>query len=332
MTNSICVVLGCTTFVTIASTLSACSSPPSAVMPTVAAVQARQAAPQEFAISPGTAPGSEGWTQKYGDFAMLGQHVVYNVVQPTLTAYFPNPKKANGVAVIVAPGGGFRFLNIDNEGTDVAKWLAEHGVTAFVLKYRTEKMPDATIDFLLAFRTFVGDLATRMQKGKTETPMSGGPASAGDLASENPLDWPFTAPADGREAIKVLRANAERWHIAPDKIGLIGFSAGAALTYSVITSAPEAEMPNFAGAMYFTLSPTVAIPANAPPLFMAGNADDPISRGMPGVYKRWRASGHEAEIHMYPGDEHGFGKMHSGKPSDGWIDAFGKWMMTRIHP
>jgi acetyl esterase/lipase len=301
-------------------------------MASAATVQVGQTAPQEFALWPGGAPGSETWTQKYGDFAMFGQHAVYNVVQPTLTAYFPDPKNTNGVAVIVAPGGGFRFLTIDNEGTDVAKWLAARGVTAFVLKYRTEKMPDGTIDFLMAFRKFASDLAAKMEKGKTGTPMSGGPAAAGDLAPENPMDWPFTAPADGRQAVKILRANADRWHIAPDKIGLIGFSAGAALTYSVITSAPDAEMPNFAAAMYYTLSPDVPIPANAPPLFMAANAGDPISRGMPGVFQRWRACGHDAEIHMFPGDEHGFGKMHSGKPSDGWIDALGNWITLQTQP
>ncbi len=324
MTNSICAVVGCTAFVIIASTLAACFSPPSAVMSNAAAVQARQAVPHEFAIWPGIAPGLEGWTQKYGDFAILDQHVVYNVVQPMLTAYFPDPKKANGIVVIVAPGGGFHFLNIDNEGTDVAKRLAEQGVAAFVLKYRTEKMPDGAIDLLLAFRTFVDDLAAKMEKGKSGTPMSGRPAPAGDLAPENPMDWPFTAPADRPSRF------CAPMPIAPGKMGLIGVSASAALTYSVITSAPDAEMPNFADAMFYTVSPQVTIPANAPPLFMAGNAGGPISCGMLGVCERWRASSHEVEIHMYPGDEHGFGKMHSGKLPDGWIDAFGTWMMARI--
>ena len=84
--------------------------------------------PQEFAIWPGTAPGSETWQQQPNDVSVFGMHAVYNVVRPTLTAYFPDPAHATGAAVIVAPGGGFRFLNIDTEGTEVARWLAAHEI------------------------------------------------------------------------------------------------------------------------------------------------------------------------------------------------------------
>jgi acetyl esterase/lipase len=310
----------------IAGVTAACSSPPSPVLPNANGVNAGSTVAQEFAIWPGVAPGSEGWAQKQGDFSLLGVHAVYNVVRPTLTAYFPDPRKATGTAIIVAPGGGFRFLNFDAEGTKVATWLAEHGIAAFVLKYRTEKMPDGNIGFLIAFKDFAGQLGKFMEKGKSGPPLNGGPAAAGVLVPENPMDWPFTAPADGLQAMKTIRANAEKWHIAMDRIGFMGFSAGSAVTYSVITTAPDADMPNFAATMYYTLSPKVEIPENAPPLFMAANSSDPISRGMPQLYARWIAAGHQAEIHMYPGEEHGFGATHSGKPSDGWMEAYYTWL------
>src|SRR5215213_8098610 len=86
----------------------------------------------------GVAPGSEGWTQKEVEYAAAWDQkkMIRNVVRPTLTAYFPGPTKANGTAVIIAPGGAFRFHSWENEGTAVAEWLVERGVTAFVLKYR----------------------------------------------------------------------------------------------------------------------------------------------------------------------------------------------------
>src|SRR3954470_3637611 len=76
-------------------------------------------------LYPGVAPGSEDWTQKEVEYAASWDQkkMGRNVVRPTLTAYFPGPAKANGTAVIIAPGGAFRFHSWQNEGTDVAEWL-----------------------------------------------------------------------------------------------------------------------------------------------------------------------------------------------------------------
>src|SRR5205814_4105580 len=88
-------------------------------------------------IWPGVAPGSEHWTQKERTVANtpLGT-VVFNVVTPTLTAYLPERARATGTGVIIAPGGAFVALAIDLEGNNVARWLQEKGIAAFVLKYR----------------------------------------------------------------------------------------------------------------------------------------------------------------------------------------------------
>ncbi len=86
----------------------------------------------------GKAPGSESWTweEAENNINMFKTRVIYNVSTPTITAYLPKPELANGTAVIVAPGGAFHTLSIDSEEVDVAKWLNEKGVAAFVLKYR----------------------------------------------------------------------------------------------------------------------------------------------------------------------------------------------------
>src|SRR5688572_11476012 len=86
----------------------------------------------------GPAPGSENWTwnEAENDKNVWQTKVVYNVTKPTLTVFQPEAGKANGTALIIAPGGGFHALSINSEGIDVAKWLVEKGVTCFVLKYR----------------------------------------------------------------------------------------------------------------------------------------------------------------------------------------------------
>src|SRR5262249_36921627 len=92
---------------------------------------------KEIPLWPNGAPGSEG---KAGKEAVRetssGDHVVSNVHNPSITPYLPSLNKANGVGVIVIPGGGHRELWMDHEGYNVAQWLSDRGVAAFVLKYR----------------------------------------------------------------------------------------------------------------------------------------------------------------------------------------------------
>ena len=89
----------------------------------------------------GQAPGSESWDWDEATYKndLFNLNIVYNVSNPTLTAFLPDEGKANGTAIIVAPGGAFHILSIDNEGYAVAKWLNSKGIAAFVLKYRLVK-------------------------------------------------------------------------------------------------------------------------------------------------------------------------------------------------
>jgi acetyl esterase/lipase len=104
----------------------------------------------------GVPPGSEGWTQRESTmqvpWAKRAMRLSRNVVVPTLTVFRPAPGKANGTAMVVAPGGAFHFLMVDHEGYDLARWLSERGVTTFVLKYRLGRTPDADAE-LNDFRT-----------------------------------------------------------------------------------------------------------------------------------------------------------------------------------
>src|SRR5579872_6869962 len=86
---------------------------------------------------PNGAPGSENWTQKEATFPQgnSGLEGVRNIVKPSITVYLPD-QNPTGASVVIAPGGAFRFLSWNSEGTLVADWLKQHGVAAFVLKYR----------------------------------------------------------------------------------------------------------------------------------------------------------------------------------------------------
>ncbi|MEI9988432.1 MAG: alpha/beta hydrolase [Rhizomicrobium sp.] len=319
--------LGCALILAVGG--AGCSASEGSNAVTVDSVKSDSAAPQEFAIWPGTAPGSEKWTQQPNDFSLFGAHAVYNLVRPTLTAYFPDPGKATGIAVIVAPGGGFRFLNIDVEGTNIARWLAAHGIATFVLKYRTAQMPDSTPGFLIALTQYLGRLKDASERAaKGEISLAGGPDKSGSDTPPNMFDWPAYAVADGVRAMKLVRGHAAAWGIAPDKIGFMGFSAGSMVTYGVLTSAPPEDMPSFAAPLYYSLSPAVPLPAKAPPLFLAAASDDPISWGMPQTYARWIAAGHAAEIHMWAKGGHGLGMTQDSLGASNWIGLFDAWLGT----
>src|SRR5215471_6669669 len=182
-------------------------------------------------IWPGAAPGSENWRQKETTVTdtPIGA-VVFNVVTPTLTAYLPERNKATGTGVIIAPGGAFVALAIDLEGNKVARWLQEKGIAAFVLKYRI-----------------------------TEKRQEGIPAGMNmDEAGKYGI-------ADGIQALKVVRQHAAEWGISPDKIGFLGFSAGAMVTSGSLLQNDSAVRPNFAAMIYggpFGVMPS--IPSNLP--------------------------------------------------------------------
>ena len=97
---------------------------------------------------------SESW------FRQDGRPFVRNVTQATLQPFLPDPSKATGAAVIVAPGGGFLMLSMDNEGWAVARALADQGIAAFVLKYRLRPTPAETAGFEMAI---AGDVRQRRQ-------------------------------------------------------------------------------------------------------------------------------------------------------------------------
>ena len=184
------------------------------------------------------APNPEVWHSQYGSkFAR-------NVTVSTLTPYLPMPGSANGTAVIVAPGGGFRTLSMENEGADVARELAKHGVAAFVLKYRLIQTPREMSEF-------EHSMAEMYSGGARPAPAQ--PAGFGSLAPQI---------ADARAAFALIRKRSAQWHVDPKRVGMVGFSAGAMLTMATELAGNDAK-PAFIGIIYGPLA-SVKVPPDVP--------------------------------------------------------------------
>lgn len=133
--------------------------------------------------------------------------------------------------------------------------------------------------------------------------------------------------ADGRAAVRLLRARAAEWDLDPDRIGILGFSAGGGVALGAASRYAPAERPAFAAVIYGALADH-PIPDDAPPLFILAAADDPVVPAGNSVrlFSRWRAAGHSAELHIYSRGGHGFGMLEQDLPSDRWIEAFHGWL------
>ncbi|RMB53961.1 alpha/beta hydrolase family protein [Sphingomonas sp. PP-CE-3A-406] len=247
-----------------------------------------------------TAP--EAWHSQYGSvFAR-------NVTIATLTPFLPDPSKATGTAVIVAPGGGFKTLSMENEGYDVARALAAKGVAAFVLKYRLNPTPEAMPAFEKSMAAMFSSIA-RAPRPKPDAMMAG-------LAPQI---------ADARAAFALVRKRSAEWHVDPTRIGMVGFSAGAMLTMATTVAGGDAK-PAFIGNIYGPLA-AMTVPASAPPLFVALAADDPFfgNSGF-GLIESWHAAKRPVEFHLFEQGGHGFGMYPKTTTSTGWFDEFVRWM------
>jgi endo-1,4-beta-xylanase len=249
---------------------------------------------------PNGAPGSEG---KTADESVRvnenGEHIVSSIHYPSITPYLPSKDKATGAAVIIAPGGGHRELWMDHEGYKVAMWLSEHGVAAFVLKYRLAR-----------------------EKGSTYT-VEG------------------TAFADIQRAVRLVRSRASEWGVDPERIGVMGFSAGGELAAMAstrydagITGAAdpierESSKPAFQALLYPAIPHDMSLSKQTPPAFLVcGEEDRPdIAQGLPQLYLSLKQAGVSTELHVLARTGHGFGVRPSNRPpvSD-WPQLFLEWL------
>jgi acetyl esterase/lipase len=244
---------------------------------------------------------SESW------FRLLGKVTVRNVATPTLTPVLPEAERATGAAVLIAPGGGFLVEAMENEAWPQARWLADRGVAAFILKYRLEPTPADPEAFRAAVRARFA--AAVVQPGERRL-----------------LQVPPYAVADARVAMRLLRRRAAEWNVDPRCIGYLGFSAGAMIGLGLIGREADEATPDFLGAVYPSMDP-VDVPNHAPPLFVAMASDDQLyGRQGYGLAESWRKAERPVELHVYERGGHGFGMGAPGTTSMGVLAAYHDWM------
>jgi acetyl esterase/lipase len=271
---------------------------------------ALQAQQKVIPLYPGAAPGSEGWTwsEQESDKNMYHSNAIFNVSKPTLTVYLPDSSHSpTGTAIIVCPGGGFHSLSIMQEGYGVVKWLQSKGITAFLLKYRLMHIEGGD--------PYKQEIEDRTRKG-----------ADADRATVAEM-----AVADGRQAIAYVRAHAAEYGIDPQRIGIIGFSAGGVISAATAYHYTPENRPDFVGFVYGGRLPLMdhdTIPADAPPLFIAAASNDEYNLQFAAIslYTAWVTAKHTAELHIYAQGGHGFGLRKQGLPTDTWTDRFIEWM------
>lgn len=266
--------------------------------------------PDQIRIPPDAV--AETYTRGYAlDGTSFGQ--VRNVHVPTITVCLPDVAVATGTAVVVCPGGGYHILAVDHEGYDVAAWLNAHGIAAIILKYRVVPTPADDARHETELRAKLTD-PTRMRR----------------IAFEHePL-----MRADVLQAIRTTRQNAAAWCIHPQRIGVMGFSAGGHVAITAALNYTADSRPDFACPIYPVWFDVMTPRPDAPPLFMAlANNDefgelifDTVAR----MTQAWQRAKLPVEVHAYAQGGHGFGMMKRHMPCDTWIERWHEWLTTTV--
>jgi len=242
---------------------------------------------------------------------------VSNVSQPTMTVYSPQGSNT-GAAVVVFPGGGYKILAIDLEGTEVCDWLTSRGITCVLLKYR------------------VPDSGPHWEK-KCDCQVT--PKSPAALQ-------------DAQRALGLVRLHAAEWHIDPHKVGVLGFSAGGHLVadisnhfqkraYPPVDAADkESCRPDFAVALYpghlsvapnrHVLTPTIQVTRETPPTFIIQAEDDPVDSVQNSLvyFAALKNANVPTELHLYAHGGHAFGLRPTEFPITRWPHLVESWLHT----
>lgn len=232
---------------------------------------------------------------------------VRNVRVPTLIPYLPKAKNANGAAIIIAPGGAFLFHTFGSGGYEAAEWFRSQGFATFILKYRVEETPREEADY----QAYVAEKMAGYRAG----------GRSGNYAPATP-DYAYE---DMNAAVKLVRENAAKFNIKPDKIGIVGFSAGALMAVYNAECAPLEAKADFIASIYGQLVMR-EMPDKLPPMFVAMSSDDELS-GQSGfeIIQAWQKRG-IVELHLYGQGGHNFGMGHRPFTNYLWPEEFLAWL------
>lgn len=256
-------------------------------------------AEKEIVLWPGGAPGSEGKTEPEKVDASGN---VTSIHKPSITPFLPAADKANGAAVLVIPGGGHSKLCTVHEGLNVAQWLADHGVAAFMLKHRLAREEGST------YTIEVHALADTQRALRLIRSRAG--------------EW----------LIDPARLGAIGFSAGGELVNLASLRPGEGKADSADPIERENARPNFQALIYPGRSGDIVPTKDAPPAFLACSTNDraDISEGLAEAYLRFKRAGANAELHIYATGAHGFGLRAGMKmPVAEWADRFEEWMESK---
>jgi len=255
----------------------------------LASVAVPATAQQTMPLYAGVAPGSEGWSRPEITSPMPDGGTLYqNVTSPDLTVYLPPAAKATGAGVILLPGGGLRVLAIGSEATALIARLNKNGVAVLVLRYRTLQM--APLKPPAGGSKMPAKFPSMVIHHANANP------SPDDPALNAVLD---DAVADAQRALAIVRDHATQWHLDPHRIGMVGYSAGGGVEIGAYLKR-RGEGPDFLVSFYGPSLMDVSVPADAPPLFMATEANHgPVTQGLIDLFELWKQAGRSAELHIF---------------------------------
>ena len=256
--------------------------------------------PPSIPLWPAGAPGSEGRTEKeVVAVSETGERRVSSIHQPSITPYLPAKGKATGTAILVIPGGGHRLLAITHEGYNVAEWLAERGIAAFVLKHRLAREEKST--YKIEVESFAdAQRAMRLIRSRSQE-WGIDPARLGAMG--------FSA---GGELVSQISTRSDAGSPAADAVER------------------ERSKPDFQVLIYPGRSADIQPTKESPPAFLAAAYNDrtDISEGLAEVYLRFKRAGAPAELHIYSTGGHGFGlRAANRRPVGAWIVRFEEWLL-----
>ena len=279
-------------------------TPANAQSPTSNSVTKDKTPMENGTVIPLWAKGAPGFEERRNEPEKAESYWVANIHNPSITVFLPAPGTANGAAVLIAPGGGHRELGFKGEGIEPAVYFNKLGVAAFALKYRL----------------------------------------GGDKAIEGPKPYTTNVHArqDGHRAMRLIRSHAAEWGIDPNRIGIMGFSAGGQLASMIIydpnegnpTSDDTLERASSKVNFQIQIYPgggniPETIPADAPPAFLLAAIDDKgPAKTLLGLAEKYRAAGRPVELHLFAQGGHAFNMGNRSKLTaiQDWSSRMADWM------
>lgn len=257
------------------------------------------------------------------------------ITAPSMTVRLPDPDKANGTSVLIFPGGGLMSVTWQSEFNDVADMLNSRGIAVIGVKYRTRAMQPRPAMPAGDRRPAAAPGANAPAPLRADITQFGviSKANASPGRSSEPEPSLLNSAEDAYNAYRTVREHAEEWGLDPEKIGVMGFSAGGGVQFAALMQYKDFR-PSHICSVYGPSLMDVDVPEDAGRLFIAVHADHPnVAAGCLSLFMEWKKAGIDAEMHVYGEGTGGlFGGGGSGPDHNtakgSWTEAYYSWLVA----